>query len=154
MESGQPTWKHSASLCCRCLLEIARLRLLYWSERGLFFIYSQASQKTVPDQFLVKEAYLCHATSRHRATHQQGATLLCMSLAVLKLVHGNRTSTGGTLETRTFAMSTFSSVPLTKADMWTAGIRPSTCPHLGAYTEGRLNCLRTEVAVLLSCHTT
>ena len=35
------------------LLDCACLRLLYWPRGGLFFIYSQASQKTVSDQFFV-----------------------------------------------------------------------------------------------------
>ena len=46
VEPGQPTWKHSAGLCCRCFADnVCRCAFVLAAEGVLFFNYSQASQK-------------------------------------------------------------------------------------------------------------
>ena len=57
VEEGQSTWKHSAGLCCRCLLEIARAFVFCTGQNVACFRYSQASQKTVLDQLLVTHRF-------------------------------------------------------------------------------------------------
>ena len=59
VEPGQPTWKHSACLCCRCFAENARRRaFVLAAEGGLFFNIHKHHKKTVSDQFLATTTFL------------------------------------------------------------------------------------------------
>ena len=54
VEPGQPTWKHSACLCCRCFADNPRRwAFVLATEGGLFFNIHKHHKKTVSDQFFV-----------------------------------------------------------------------------------------------------
>ena len=58
VEPGQPTWKHSACLCCRCFADNARrCAFVLATEGGLFFNIHKYTQKTVSDQFFANATF-------------------------------------------------------------------------------------------------
>ena len=58
VEPGQPTWKHSACLCCRCFAENAcRCAFVLAAEGGLFFNIHKHHKKTVSDQFFANTTF-------------------------------------------------------------------------------------------------
>ena len=57
VEPGQPTWKHSACLCCRCLADARRCAFVLATEGGLFFNIHKHHKKTVSDQFFANTTF-------------------------------------------------------------------------------------------------
>ena len=58
VEPGQPTWKHSACLCCRCFADNARRwAFVLATEGGLFFNIHKYHKKTVSDQFFANATF-------------------------------------------------------------------------------------------------
>ena len=53
VEPGQPTWKHSACLCCRCLADARRCAFALATEGGLFFNIHKHHKKQCQISFLL-----------------------------------------------------------------------------------------------------
>ena len=53
VEPGQPTWKHSACLCCRCLADARRCAFVLATEGGLFFNIHKHHKKQCQISFLL-----------------------------------------------------------------------------------------------------